>query len=115
PPAKNFWSVIVYDTQTRSMLQTDQQFPTKGSHSAGIEKNADGSYDLYFGPRRQPVKKATGFRPFPAEDGSRSFASTARWSRGSTKRGGRANSSCRSKCVKVEMGPLRSSGRAIWC
>ena len=26
-PAKNFWSVLVYDPQTRSMLQTDQQFP----------------------------------------------------------------------------------------
>ena len=35
----------------RSMLQTDQQFPTKGSHSAGIQKNADGPYDLYFGPK----------------------------------------------------------------
>ena len=33
-----------------SMLQTDQQFPTKGSHSEGIQKNADGSYDLYFSP-----------------------------------------------------------------
>lgn len=50
-PAKNFWSIIVYDAQTRSMLQTDQRFPTKGSHSRGIQQNADGSYDIYFGPK----------------------------------------------------------------
>ena len=50
PPARNFWSMIVYDTQTRSMLQTDQQFPAKGSNRAGIQKNGDGSYDIYFGP-----------------------------------------------------------------
>jgi hypothetical protein len=26
-PAKNFWSVELYDPQTRSLLQTDQEFP----------------------------------------------------------------------------------------
>lgn len=30
-PAKDFWSFTVYDNQTRSMLQTDQQFPAVGS------------------------------------------------------------------------------------
>ncbi|HMD08521.1 MAG TPA: DUF1254 domain-containing protein [Candidatus Acidoferrum sp.] len=65
PPAKNFWSVIVYDTQTRSMLQTDQQFPTKGSHSAGIEKNADGSYDLYFGPKASAGKESNWIQTVP--------------------------------------------------
>jgi len=32
------------------MLQTDQPYPTLGSQSKGIQKNADGSYDLYFAP-----------------------------------------------------------------
>ena len=27
-PVKDFWSILVYDPQTRSMLQTDQQFPS---------------------------------------------------------------------------------------
>jgi hypothetical protein len=30
-PAKDFWSFTLYDNQTRSMLQTDQQFPAVGS------------------------------------------------------------------------------------
>jgi hypothetical protein len=45
-PVKDFWAVTLYDTQTRSMLQTSQKFPTVGSETKGIEKNADGSYDV---------------------------------------------------------------------
>jgi hypothetical protein len=30
-PAKNFWSFVVYDNQTRSFLQTDEQFPSISS------------------------------------------------------------------------------------
>jgi hypothetical protein len=49
-PAKNFWSFVLYDNQTRSMLQTDAQFPSIGSQSPGVVVNADGSYDIWFGP-----------------------------------------------------------------
>jgi hypothetical protein len=49
-PVKNFWSVIVYDNQTRSMLQTDQQFPSVSSQTQGLKVNDDGSVDVYFGP-----------------------------------------------------------------
>ena len=49
-PVKTFWSVIVYDNQTRSMLQTDQQFPSVSSQTEGVKKNEDGSVDVYFGP-----------------------------------------------------------------
>jgi hypothetical protein len=50
-PAKDFWAVTIYDSQTRSQLQTSQKFPTVGSQDEEIKKNADGSYDLYFGPK----------------------------------------------------------------
>ena len=49
-PAKNFWSFVLYDNQTRSMLQTDAQFPSLGSQSPGIVVNADKSVDVWFGP-----------------------------------------------------------------
>ncbi|MGA7689272.1 MAG: DUF1214 domain-containing protein, partial [Jiangellales bacterium] len=49
-PVKDFWAVTIYDTQTRSQLQTDQQFPTVGSQDKGMKANPDGSYDIYFGP-----------------------------------------------------------------
>lgn len=65
PPAKNFWSLTVYDTQTRSMLQTDQQFPSKGSQSPGIQKNADGSYDIYFGPKAPAGKESNWIQTVP--------------------------------------------------
>jgi len=50
PPAKNFWAVTLYDSQTRSLLQTDQKFPTLGSQNNSLVMNADGSYDIFFGP-----------------------------------------------------------------
>jgi hypothetical protein len=49
-PVKDFWSVIVYDNQTRSMVQTDQRFPSVSSQNKGLLVNADGSVDVYFGP-----------------------------------------------------------------
>ena len=51
PPAKDFWAMTLYDSQTRSMLQTSQKFPNVGSQTEGIKKNDDGSYDIYFGPK----------------------------------------------------------------
>ncbi|PXA67153.1 DUF1254 domain-containing protein [Cryobacterium arcticum] len=49
-PQSRFWSVMVYDRQTRSMLQTDQSMPDIGSQSGTVEANADGSTDVFFGP-----------------------------------------------------------------
>jgi hypothetical protein len=50
-PVNNFWAVTIYDTQTRSQLQTGQKFPTVGSQTKGIKQNEDGSYDIYFAPK----------------------------------------------------------------
>jgi hypothetical protein len=49
-PAKDFWSFIAYDNQSRSMLQTDQQFPSIGSQQKGVVVNPDTSVDVWFGP-----------------------------------------------------------------
>jgi len=51
PPVKHFWSVVLYDSQTRSQLQTSQRFPALDSLSGRFKTNADGSIDLYFAPK----------------------------------------------------------------
>ena len=43
--------MTVYDPQTRSMLQSNQKYPTVGSLTKGVRKNDDGSYDIYFAPK----------------------------------------------------------------
>lgn len=50
-PVKQFWSAIVYDNQTRSMLQTDQKWPSVTSQNQNLRINDDGSVDVFFGPR----------------------------------------------------------------
>jgi hypothetical protein len=52
-PEAKFWSFTVYDNQTRSMLDTPQQYPRAGSQnfpSPKAEVGADGSTTVYFGP-----------------------------------------------------------------
>ena len=56
-PVKTFWSVIVYSTQTRSMLQTDHRFPSVSSQNKDLLVNADGSVDVYFGPKAPSGKE----------------------------------------------------------
>jgi len=54
-PAEAFWSVTVYDNQSRSMLDTPQRYPRAGSQSyptPAAEANADGSTTIYFAPKR---------------------------------------------------------------
>jgi hypothetical protein len=55
PPAKNFWAVDVYDTETRSLIQVPSTiWPALASNSGTLPANDDGSYDLYFGPKAPP-------------------------------------------------------------
>ena len=49
-PAKDFWSITLYDPISRSMLQgTGSDDVTIDSNDKLIQ-NADGSYDLFVGP-----------------------------------------------------------------
>ena len=47
-PVLDFWSVVVYDPQTRSELQTGQPYPSKNGAKDDLDVNEDGSIDLYF-------------------------------------------------------------------
>lgn len=49
PPAKLFWSVTVYDIDTRTLIQNQAQKPDRVSFE-GLDKNADGSVHIYFSP-----------------------------------------------------------------
>jgi hypothetical protein len=66
-PVKDFWSVIVYDNQTRSMLQTDQQFPSVSSQDKKVKTNADGSVDVWFGPTAPAGMEANWVQTIPGK------------------------------------------------
>ena len=57
-PAKNFWSVDLYDTQTRSLLETDNPHPSVMSLGDTVQANDDGSTSLYFGPAAPEGKQS---------------------------------------------------------
>ena len=66
-PAKDFWSVVIYDPQTRSELQTGQPFPSKNNKRNKLVANADGSVDLWFGPKAPAGKEANWIQTVPGK------------------------------------------------
>ena len=66
-PAKDFWSVVVYDPQTRSELQTSQPFPSKNNLKSPLVYNADGSVDLYYGPQAPAGKEQNWTQTVPGK------------------------------------------------
>jgi hypothetical protein len=49
-PAKLFWSVTLYDVDTRSLLVNDQKIADCSSRM-NLKENSDGSIDIYCGPQ----------------------------------------------------------------
>jgi hypothetical protein len=66
-PINNFWSIIPYDTQTRSVLQTDQRDTALTSNSGTVESNPDGSVDIYFGPKAPAGKESNWVQTTPGK------------------------------------------------
>jgi hypothetical protein len=66
-PAKDFWSLVVYDPQTRSLLQTDQQFPSLSSQRTDMIINPDKSVDIYFGPEAPFGKESNWIQTIPGK------------------------------------------------
>jgi hypothetical protein len=66
-PESRFWSLILYDNQTRSMLQTDQRMPNLGSQTGTVETNADGSTDIYVGPTAPEGKESNWLQTVPGK------------------------------------------------
>ncbi|XVU26743.1 DUF1254 domain-containing protein [Actinoplanes sp. CA-054009] len=59
-PARNFWSVDLYDTQTRSLLETDNPYPS-------IMGRDTGGAELYFGPEPPATGPANWIRTVPGK------------------------------------------------
>lgn len=66
-PVKDFWSVIIYDYQTRSLLQTDQQFPQVSSQNKALDINPDKSVTVYFGPKPPVGKENNWIQTIPGK------------------------------------------------
>jgi hypothetical protein len=58
-PASQFWSVDVYDLATCGFFR-EASVVGVNSHDPKLEKNADGSVDIYFGPR-PPARHQTNW------------------------------------------------------
>jgi hypothetical protein len=65
-PAKDFWSVTVYDAKTRSLLQNGQPKPSVSTYDHP-EENPDGSVDIYFGPQEPEGKEKNWVKTLPGQ------------------------------------------------
>ncbi len=67
-PAKQFWSVLVHDVETASWF-TDLPINKEGvaSFTQDLEKNQDGSVDVYFGPKAPKGKETNWLPTVPAK------------------------------------------------
>ena len=66
PPAARFWSVTVYHNDTRYLIQNEQQIADKSSRM-DVDKNEDGSVDIYFGPKAPKGKEKNWIPTNPSE------------------------------------------------
>lgn len=81
-PAARGWTLVPYDNQTRSMLQTDERMPGIGGRRPGLQRNRDGSIDVWFGPQA-PAGRETNWVQTRPEKGwtlvLRLFGPTDAW------------------------------------
>ena len=63
-PAGNFWSVTLYEAENASGLANGQAFPSLGSRDKPAQ-NADGSTDVYLGPKAPAGKEGNWLATVP--------------------------------------------------
>lgn len=66
-PVKQYWSVTAYDRETHALIR-DTSRSSRASNSPDVQKNADGSTDIYFGPKA-PAGKESNWVPTDAQRG----------------------------------------------
>ncbi len=60
-PIKLYWSITMYDRETHALIK-DMPYFSRASTTPGLQKNADGSVDLYFGGKA-PAGKESNWIP----------------------------------------------------
>jgi hypothetical protein len=65
PPAGQFWSVTIYDLETRRPVENSSGVVDRSSRQPDLVKNADGSVDLYFGPQSAEGHEANSLITVP--------------------------------------------------
>jgi hypothetical protein len=73
-PVKLYWSVTVYDRETHALVK-GMKYASRASTTPGLQKNADGSTDIYFGAKA-PEGKESNWIP---TDAQRKFEVLARF------------------------------------
>ena len=64
-PVEQYWSVTAYDRQTHALIKNVDR-ASRASNSAEVQKNADGSVDIYFGPKAPAGKESNWVPTDPA-------------------------------------------------
>jgi hypothetical protein len=57
PPVEQYWSVTAYDRETHALIKGMDR-ASRASNAADLAKNADGSVDIWFGPKATEGKQA---------------------------------------------------------
>jgi hypothetical protein len=65
PPVEQYWSVTAYDRQTHALIKNMPR-ASRSSQIPELQKNADGSVDIYFGPAAPAGKDANWVPTDPA-------------------------------------------------
>ena len=65
-PVSSFWSLTLYDTGTRSMIQNAANDSARSGYDK-LKTNADGSIDLYFGPKSPAGMESNWIETLPGK------------------------------------------------
>jgi hypothetical protein len=67
-PASEFWSIVVYDSTNRSIISTDQSWPSVFKTNKYLVYNSDGSVDVWFGPNLIEGKENNWIKTMPGKN-----------------------------------------------
>ena len=66
-PVKTFWAIDIYDTQTRSLLQTDNPYPSINDRFGDLHTEANGDVVIRFGPEPPTETNVNWLRTIPGK------------------------------------------------